>query len=84
MDLKELRQESPAPSSAPVFNIDQARATRKMLIGFREGVREGTFKGKYLVDIAMGLQFLDNMVQQSQLQLDGMEKQMTDKANGKN
>ncbi len=52
-----------------------------MLIGFREGVKEGTYQGKQLRYIAMGIEFLDNMIRQSSVNLtaavqsDKIEKQ---------
>lgn len=41
-----------------------------MLLGFREGVREGTYQGKHLMHIAQGLMLLDQLINQSQGQLD--------------
>lgn len=63
------------PSSARKPTIKDVQSTHEMLVGFREGVKEGTFKGKHLVHIAMGLQFLDNMVSQSQQTFEMVRKQ---------
>ncbi len=54
-----------------------------MLQGFRDGVREGTFQGKHLRDIALGLDFLERMIQQSKLQVEmakRAEKEATSRA----
>jgi hypothetical protein len=68
--------QSPAPTPPPIEvpTLQEIRGTHEMLMGFRDGVREGTFQGKHLVHIAMGLQFLDNMVDQSSSQLDYAKK----------
>jgi hypothetical protein len=47
----------------------EVAATAEMLSGFREGVKEGTYKGRHLVHIAQGIMFLDRMVEQSQRDL---------------
>lgn len=68
-----LSQEpSTVPSQAPAaFNpdVNVHKQTFKMLKGFAAGVRGGTYKGEHLIDIAMGVQFLDQMIAQSEGQL---------------
>ena len=71
----EVKNQEPLPEPLPLQgfrkpSLAEAKATHEMLEGFREGVKEGNYQGKHLVHIAMGLQFLDNMVNQSRGQLD--------------
>jgi len=85
-DLIESKEQSPAPSrpSEPTqagrtVTLGEIQATHDMLVGFRKGIRAGTYAGDHLIHIAQGLQFLDNMVAQSQGQLEmaiRMEKEM--------
>lgn len=60
-----------APSMPPLppLNVDQMKASHQMLVGFRKGVREGTFQGEHLIHIAQGLMFLDTMIGQSEGQI---------------
>lgn len=46
-----------------------------MLVGFRQGIKEGTYFGRTLKYIAMGIEFLDAMISQSQQVLDISRKQ---------
>lgn len=62
---EELPVLSPVQDSLHRVSLNEIRATHEMLIGFREGVKEGTYQGKQLKYIAMGIEFLDNMVKQS-------------------
>ena len=64
-----LPEPTPPPAIRPP-SLQEIKGTHEMLVGFREGIREGTYQGKHLIHIAMGLNFLDNMVNQSKAQLD--------------
>ena len=93
-DSTESKEQSPEPS--PQSNggavvptpgrsvtLGEIQATHDMLVGFRKGIKQGSFTGDHLIQIAQGLQFLDNMVAQSQGQLEmaiRMEKEMKAKA----
>jgi hypothetical protein len=61
--LPEPSQQSQQLRSPTLREIQQ---THEMLVGFRKGIREATFKGEFLVHVAQGMAFLDNMVAQSQ------------------
>ncbi len=69
------------PSSIPKLPIEQIKASHLMLTGFREGIREGTYQGKHLIHIAQGLMFLDQMIGQSQGQLEMAKKEQKEMMN---
>ena len=90
-DLNELKEQSPAPSQRPELEpqgqpsgrpgatLREIQQTHEMLVGFRKGIKSGTFSGENIVFVAMGMQFLDNMVAQSQGQYEmaiRVEKEM--------
>lgn len=49
-----------------------------MLTGFREGVREGTYQGKHLKHIALGIEWLGPMINQWQAQLELAKREQKD------
>lgn len=53
------------------FNVvlDTAMKSKKMLVEFRDAVRNAPFDGKDCASVAMGLNFLDNMVNNASQQL---------------
>ncbi len=58
-----------------------------MLMGFKIGIQQGTYQGKYLKHIAMGLEFLENMLKQSAFNLQmatRADKALQAKKNGTN
>lgn len=62
---------APSPlNDQPRVSLDEMTQSHMMLIGFRDGVRGGTFQGSYLRDIALGLDFLERMIQNSKMQLE--------------
>lgn len=54
----------------PKVPMQVIKDSHNMLVGFREAIREGTYHGKGLIVIAQGLMFLDQLIGQSQAQLE--------------
>lgn len=80
---EQLSEQSTQQSSIPEMPLDQMRQSHDMLIGFREGVREGSYQGRHLIKIAQGLMFLDKMIGQCAGQIEvakQREKEMMKKA----
>jgi hypothetical protein len=69
MSDSEQTIESPEPSQEPSpqrrVSLQEVKATQDMLIGFREGIMEASIIGKYSKTVAMGIEFLNNMIEQS-------------------
>lgn len=103
-DSEDTMNEPVAPSTAPDFNsayrkaqvtgdfdfvLDTAKKSHKMLIDFRDSVRSAKFPGADSQSVALGLNFLEQMIASAAAQLAALknsEKQTTAalkaKANG--
>ena len=85
-DSNGSKAQSPEPS--PQSNLRsptlrEIQQTHEMLVGFRKGIKSGTFSGEHIVHVAQGMAFLDNMVAQSQGQYEmaiRVEKEMKKQA----
>lgn len=95
---------SQGPSTAPDYNaalgiahetgdydfvLKTALQSRKMLIDFRDAVFSSPFNGNHCAAVAMGLNFLENMISQASGQIDSLKRaakatQEAIKAAGKN
>ncbi len=67
------------PALSPKIGVQQVKETRDMISGFLEAILEGSFQGKHSTYIGMGVQFLRNMLVQSNADLDRLkarEKEM--------
>lgn len=56
------------------FVLETARESHKMFLNFRDAILSAQYTGKQSHAIALGLNFLDNMVSNSQAQIDGLKK----------
>jgi hypothetical protein len=69
---------TPAPFQLPKLSFQQIKESHDMLMGFREGVRDGTYQGRWLIKIAQGLMFLDSIIGQSQAQMEHAKQEQKD------
>jgi hypothetical protein len=46
------------------------RSSHEMLTGFRDALRESSFPGSYARHIALGMDFIERMIQQSRMNMD--------------
>lgn len=75
-------ENTPEPSSEPTpptptnaeFQLKMARDSYMMLIEFRDAVDAAQFPGSHAKWVAMGLNFLENMINQSHAQLEVMKR----------
>lgn len=77
-DLNEER--SPEPSTPPFprkpqVGLKEVLSTRDMLVGFKDAVETAVFEGKKSHWVAMGLQFLNNMVDQARRDVERVKAQ---------
>lgn len=73
--LAPLTAPSMRPQLPPRLSVQQVKDTRDMLVGFREAILEASFAGKHSRNVAMGLEFLNNMVNQAHRDLDAVKAQ---------
>lgn len=55
------------------FVIETAKKSHRMLLDFRDAICGGSFDGKYASALAMGLNFLENMIGSAAAQVTGLK-----------
>ena len=82
----EANQSASQPSEAPAISqssslnqlLSQARATRQMLLDFKAAVDDCTVHGSHIVHLALGVQFLNQLVQQSTNDIHNIQAKLDD------
>lgn len=56
--------------------LSQARATRQMLLDFKASLDDCTVHGSHVYAMALGVQFLNTLIQQAKNDIDGLQAKL--------